>query len=187
VGAGTGPLERWKRIESVPVVTSQWLTVDRNTYMTSSGLLRDYYVLTRSDFVLVIAIDSDSVILVRQYRPATDRFYLSLPGGYIEPGESEESAARRELREETGFDAIELIYLGELHPLPGYIRSTAHVFACSVDKSRRSAEPVKRDIAEGTEVVSVNRQSLMHRIASGEIVEMQTVSAILLGQLNKYF
>jgi ADP-ribose pyrophosphatase len=180
-------LERWKRVESVPVISSKWLTVDCNTYMTSAGLLHDYYVLTRKDFVLVIGTDGDSVILVRQYRPATDQFYLALPGGYIEPGESEESAARREFREETGFDAVEWNYLGELHPLPGYIRSTAHVFSCKVDNSHRSTEPVERDIAEGTEVVPVDRQALMHRISSGEIVEMQTVSAILLGQLNKCF
>lgn len=80
-------MERWKRVESVPAITSKWLTVNRNTYVTPAGLVNDYYVLTRSDFVLVIASDGDQLLLVRQYRPATDQFYLALPGGYVEPGE----------------------------------------------------------------------------------------------------
>jgi 8-oxo-dGTP pyrophosphatase MutT (NUDIX family) len=180
-------LERWKRIESVPAISSKWLTVDCNTYITPAGLLRDYYILTRSHFVLVIATDDDSVILVRQYRPATDRFYLALPGGYIEPGESEESAARRELKEETGFDGLKWNYLGELHPLPGYVSSSAHVFSCRVDKSSRPVSITEQDIAEETEVVPVKYQEMLQKITTGEIIEMQALSAILLGLLHRCF
>jgi ADP-ribose pyrophosphatase len=177
-------LDRWERVESAPVITSRWLRVDRNTYKTPAGLVEDYYVLTRSDFVLVLASCDDSMLLVRQYRPATDRFYLALPGGYIEPGETEASAARRELREEAGVDAVDWGYVGQLHPLPGYVRSIAHVFHCRVKDGIVSSEPIEQDAVEGTEVVRLKRQDILRKIAAGEIVEMQTVSAILLAEMR---
>jgi ADP-ribose pyrophosphatase len=158
--------------------------VDRNTYETPAGLVEEYYVLTRSDFVLVIASYDDSMLLVRQYRPATDQFYLALPGGYIEPGETEASAARRELTEEAGVDAVDWDYVGQLHPLPGYVRSIAHVFQCKVKDGAASSGPIEQDAVEGTEVVRLKREDVLRRIAAGEIVEMQTVSAILLAELR---
>ena len=174
---------RWRQVGSVSAITSKWLSVDCNTYVTPAGRVDDYYVLTRNDFVLVIAVDDDCVLMVRQYRPATDRFYLALPAGYVEPGEDELSAARRELWEETGAHATDWEQVGELHPLPGYVHSAAHVFRCRIDGF--GAKPsVRGDDTEGIEAVRLRRQDVLRGIKNGEIIEMQTVSAILLAQLK---
>src|SRR5262245_19883884 len=62
----------------------------------------DYYVLTLPDYVLVYAeVDDGTVPMLRQYKHGLRRVCLAFPGGAIEDGESPESAARRELLEET--------------------------------------------------------------------------------------
>ena len=88
----------------------------RDEYTLPSGTeVDDYYVIERDDFVLVVAEHNDRVALVGQYRPATERYYYSLPGGYLD-GESPEVAARRELLEETGLEGEGFCTVGELHP-----------------------------------------------------------------------
>src|SRR5262245_7511134 len=96
-------LVTWNLIGSEIVVDSRWLRLLRNSYRLPDGTKNDdYYLVERDDFVLVIAELRNSLVLVRQYRPATGRVYYSLPGGYLESGESPEKAAARELQEETG-------------------------------------------------------------------------------------
>jgi ADP-ribose pyrophosphatase len=76
-----------------------------------------YYMLTLEDYVSVVAVTADgALLLVRQYRPVVERETIELPSGHVDPGESPEQAARRELLEETGFTAGTLEHLGTLVP-----------------------------------------------------------------------
>jgi ADP-ribose pyrophosphatase len=80
-----------------------------------AGESAPYYSLQMLDYVSVIAFtDQRELVLVRQYRPAVERFTLELPSGHVEPGESPEQSARRELAEECGLDAPQLERLGTL-------------------------------------------------------------------------
>ena len=69
--------------------------------------------------ILPITADGD-ILLVRQYRYAVGREMLEIPAGLLEPGESPEAAARRELREETGHDAGELRRITSCFPAAGF-------------------------------------------------------------------
>ena len=76
-----------------------------------------FYMLELPDYVSVVALTpSRDLLLVRQYRPVVARETLELPSGHVEPSERPEDAARRELLEETGFDAARLELLGTLVP-----------------------------------------------------------------------
>jgi len=169
----------WQRLRRDVVVDTQWLRVFRDAYRLPDGKeLDDYYVVERSDFVLVVAGDPDSVVLVRQYRPATGRFYWSLPAGYLDTGETPEQAALRELREETGLQGANASMLAELHPLPGYLKSSAFVVRCSASLASARIE----DRAEIAEVRVFSWREVMDMVATGEIDEMQAVSALLLAR-----
>jgi 8-oxo-dGTP pyrophosphatase MutT (NUDIX family) len=170
---------RWTLLESETVLDTQWISVARNRYSAEGGdIVDEYYVVQRDDFVLAVACNADRVVLVRQYRPATDQFYLGVPAGFLRPGESPESGAKRELLEETGFSATSCRLIGELHPLPGYIRSTAFVVFCDVCGKGL----MQVDSAEIDEVVEISWGEVTHMIANGEINEMQAVSALLLAK-----
>ena len=65
-----------------------------------------YYSLRMLDYVSVIALTTErQVVLVRQYRPAVERYTLELPSGHVEADETPEQSAHRELAEETGYHA----------------------------------------------------------------------------------
>ena len=72
-----------------------------------------YYRIHSGDGVVILALNQEQqVVLVRQYRPTIRSYTLEIPAGGIEPGETPERAARRELEEEVGLHAGRLIYLG---------------------------------------------------------------------------
>jgi len=88
----------------------------------------DFIVCESADWVLVIAITADGdVVFVRQYRHGLRQVVLELPGGVIDPGESPEEAAVRELQEETGYAAGSVRHLGRLMPNPALNDAHCHV------------------------------------------------------------
>jgi ADP-ribose pyrophosphatase len=172
-------MKKWQLMKSDEILSTPWLTISKNQYEIGDGnTLDDYYVIQRSDFVLAVALENNKLLLVRQYRPATDRFYISLPAGYLRREESPELAAKRELLEETGFNATTCTLIGELHPLSGYIKSTAYIVLC--EGLRADTDDI--DHMEIDEVMRLDWNNVLQMIVSGEINEMQAVSAILLAK-----
>ena len=115
------------------------------------------------DVALVLLVDSSGAVLLQHRDPdaGASPNQWSLPGGHVEPGESPEEAARRELLEETGLTA------GELHPLwsgprpyeAGFPHTvTVHVF-CGTTRARQ--EDVV--LGEGRAMVFVPRDEVLNR------------------------
>ncbi|MGB9589670.1 MAG: NUDIX hydrolase, partial [Candidatus Hydrothermia bacterium] len=95
------------------------LKLDRIAVPDGREADREYVVFGRS-VVMVPVTDEDRVVLVNQYRHPTRDFLLELPAGKVEENEDPEQAAARELVEETGFRAKELVRFGEFFLAPGY-------------------------------------------------------------------
>src|SRR5207302_164850 len=88
-----------------------------------------HYSIGTRDYVSVLAVTRDGTFpLVRQFRPAVEMITLELPGGHVDEGETPEQAARKELREETGFVANELILLGAFSPDTGRLSNRMWCF-----------------------------------------------------------
>jgi ADP-ribose diphosphatase len=87
------------------------------TYRDAKGVIRSWEALERlgiGGIVVMIAITpSGNIVLEKQFRPPLGRDVIELPAGLVEPGESMEVAAQRELIEETGWSAKKLAFLAE--------------------------------------------------------------------------
>lgn len=78
--------------------------------------------------VAIIAIEEDQVLLVRQFRYAVGAEIVEIPAGLMETGEDPQETARRELREETGYDCRQLRYISSAYSTPGFSSELIHLY-----------------------------------------------------------
>ncbi len=128
----------------------------------------------------VVPIDKDGyVYLVRQYRAALKRELLEIPAGKLDyPGEDRLSAAKRELREETGFSAAEWTHLSDIATTPGFSTEIISLYMA------RGLESGENDL-DDDEFLLVARMPFAEAVkmaASGEISDAKTVAALFLAQ-----
>jgi ADP-ribose pyrophosphatase len=101
------------------------------------------------DSVVVVAVEGDQVLCVRQPRRGPGKDTLELPSGKIEPGESPLEAAARELAEECALGADEWQELGSFWAVPAYSTEFVHVYEA---RGLRAADAVPLDEDEEIEV-----------------------------------
>jgi len=130
-------------------------------------------VVEHVDCVVILPIDSKgNVLLVRQFRHAVGKELLELPAGSIDPGETPEQAAVRELREETGYKPGKLERLGGFYAAPGYCTEYLHFFrATQFEKSPLTAEDT-----DEIEVVPISPADVAGLVASGQICDAKTIA-----------
>ena len=123
-------MQQWKRIEPTTVTKVGWRKVTTKTFVMPDGKESTFDTVhpDGQEFAGVIALTPDNkVIVARQYRPGPEKVMDDLPGGFVDKGEDPETAMRRELREETGYEAGKVTYLGTFHK-DVYMNATWHAF-----------------------------------------------------------
>lgn len=130
-------------------------------------------LLEKPDSVIVVAIDGDEVVVVRQTRAGADGVTLELPGGSLQAGEPPEEAAARELDEECGIAAGSWRELGSFWAAPDYATERVHAFEATelVQVGRGTAQ-------EGEEDLEVDRLPLRGII--GELSDSSSLGAMAL-------
>ena len=118
----------WKIGNKEKLLDTPVFTVCQSQNTAPDGKSGKYISIDAPDWAAVIPVLDGDFLMVRQWRHAYQGLSLEFPGGVVDPGESPEEGARRELLEETGFDAKSLTCLGSVSPNPALFSNRFHVF-----------------------------------------------------------
>jgi len=120
-----------------------------------TGATKRFSVIEAVDWVNVIALTpEEQVVLIRQYRAGTNNLCLEIPGGMVDAGEAPETAAMRELAEETGFTARTWKLLGSTAPNPAILTNRLWTYLALDATLTGAPRP------DGSEVIALETRSL---------------------------
>jgi ADP-ribose pyrophosphatase len=124
--------------------------------------------------VIVPYLPDGRLVLIRQYRPAIDRWLVELPAGTLDAAEAPRTCAKRELEEETGYRAGRMDHIASFFLCPGISDERQHVFlARDLEESIQHLDPTER-----IEVLRVSEPELRRRLDAGEIADAKTLAAL---------
>jgi 8-oxo-dGTP pyrophosphatase MutT (NUDIX family) len=152
-----------------------------------TGRDHDFYGIDAPDWVNVIPLAEDGrVVMVRQFRHGADALTLETPGGMVDPGESPAEAAARELVEETGYRAGEILPLGGVNPNPALFGNRLHVFLARGAQrvAQRPPGDGEPDGTEETAVELVEPGELRRLVLEGGVDHALVVAALSLFDLH---
>lgn len=118
--------------------------------------------------------ENGDFFIVKQFRYAVEENLYEFPAGKIDPNEEPQTTALRELREETGYEAHKIEYLGKVYPSPAYLDEVLYLYyACDLNF-------VGQDLDENEElsVHSMPLEEIEEKILNGEIVDAKTIALI---------
>lgn len=141
-----------------------------------TGLQKQFTVSEYPDWVHVAALtDKGEIVLVRQFRHGVGEFTLELPGGAVDPGESADQAAPRELAEETKYASAQWEPLGALHANPAINTNRVHMFFA---KDVVLTDGLPADQGEELEVMLVPLTAAVKMCREGAILHPFTHAAV---------
>lgn len=118
------------------------------------------------------------IVLVRQFRIGAQKEMLEVVAGILNPGEDPDEAARREVREETGFSLKRLVRMGNLYPTPGYV--TERIVCYYGEAGEQGARQLDAD--ERVEVELLEESVFRSQVRRGGIEDAKTLAAWALYQ-----
>jgi ADP-ribose pyrophosphatase len=165
-------------IGSRPVYQGRVIGLRVDDIEVSSGRNVSREVVSHPGAVVVVAQDSDgSLLWVRQHRYAAGRTLLELPAGTIEKGDNPETTARRELAEETGYEAAAWQRLGGFYSAPGFCDEYLTAFAA------RDLSPASGYHQDEDEDITLERLSVeesLRRLDAGEVEDAKSLATLML-------
>ena len=168
-----------KIVSSKEVYKSKVFRVTEEHAKDPSGFEIERAIVRHAGSAVMLAVDEKKrVLLVRQFRLPAGKYLWEIPAGRLDPGETPLKAAKRELREETGYSARKWTKLAAYWPSPGYVGEKMTLFLAT-GLTAGSAEPMDD---ERIECRWFTRKELDELIRAGKIEDGKTLVGFTLWQ-----
>lgn len=167
-----------KTLTSECVYDGKIMTVERNEVELADGTQSFREVVRHSGGVVILALkDSETILMVKQFRYPIAETVFELPAGKLEKGEDPDEACKRELEEETGYRAEKWTSLGYINTSPGFCDEKLYLYMAE-NLYFIGEHP---DEGEIISAVEMKISDVKNKVNSGEINDAKTLCAILRG------
>lgn len=170
---------KWKVLESEYLFDNKpWLTIRKDVCELPNGkIMPAYYVCEYPTWSTVFALTKDNkVVMVKQYRHGLDVISIETPGGVVDEGEEPKDAIARELKEETGYVAEKIEFLGKISANPATTNNYMHMFLAT---GCEEVHDQSLDETEDVEVVVYSIDEVKQLIKENRIVQSLHMTCII--------
>lgn len=177
-------VQKWKKLNSRQLADYRIFTVRQDKSVSPrTGREHDFFVLDATDWINVIPVTPEGkVVLIHQFRHGTGQVTLEIPGGMVDDEDGDPAAAaRRELLEETGYAAGDIIHIGSVDPNPAFLNNQCHTYLAL---DARRVQPPQFDGAEDIAVEEYDLAEVADLIGNGRITHALVVAAFY--HLDRY-
>ncbi len=171
-------------ISTERLYTGRIVNLDRDTVRFPDGSAGQLEMLRHPGASAVVPFLDDPaapdprLLLIRQFRHAADEVIWEIPAGRLDPGETPEACARRELEEETGMRAATLQRLTTIYTTPGFTDERIHLFlAHGLEEGAHH-----READEFMELQTLRWSAVLELVRTGAIQDGKTLTALLFVQ-----
>ncbi len=163
-------------IGSQSIYSGKILSLRRDTIKIRDGKVAIREIVEHGGAVGIVPFtDEGKIILVKQFRKATNKELVEIPAGTLEIGEDPIDCASRELEEETGYVASEMRPIISFYLAPGYSTEIMHIFrANGLRKTRQKLED-----DEALELIDVELDEAISMVRRNEIEDAKTITSLL--------
>ena len=167
----------WETIDSRTSYTCEGFDVVTDDVRLPDGTETEFDYLREGASAVILPFTADGrVVVIEEWRQAVDRVNRGLPAGSLEAGESIETGARRELAEETGYEADDLVHLTSAEPANGFADSVFHYVLA------RDCEPTAErslDYNESIRVETTTFEDLVAAARAGDLLDGRSALGVL--------
>ena len=174
--------DEWPKIRARRTIeVSQWMNVvARDVEFAPGEAPQTYHAVAQQDYIAILArIPDGRIPIVRQYRPAVEKFTWELPAGLVEHGEDSAEGCRRELLEETGYPARAIHSLGATIPCAGRLSNRIHSFFVETGERVADFKP-----EPGLTVELVTPDALVRLIKTGDFAQQMHLGTLMQAELH---
>lgn len=166
-------------LKSVTLMQGRTFRIRRDFLKTPDGRETHFKIVEHGGSVIIIPVDENgNILFVRQYRHAVGINLLELPAGTRDGNEPFDACAAREIREETGMAAGQLVQIGEFYLAPGYSTEFMGIFLAT----ELTHNPLAPDADEILSVEKIPVKQAFELAERGEIPDAKSLAALLLAR-----
>ncbi|MCK5450156.1 MAG: NUDIX hydrolase [Candidatus Omnitrophica bacterium] len=162
------------------VYNGKLLKVFEDKKVLPDGRVAKFEEVKHPGAALVIPFIGNKIVFLRQYRGVIGEYLWEFPAGKLDPKETPYACAKRELKEETGYEAKKIKRLGKIYTTPGFCDEVIYIYRaeCGLNLSETNL-----DEDEFIEVKLFSLKQIRELFKNGKIIDSKSIAALAFAKI----